>query len=57
MVVVQLQLIKRDEHDWLTISVTDTGIGIPENQKQQVLEAFPRLIRRSTAAMPESVWV
>ena len=43
MVVVQLQLIKRDEHEWLTISVTDTGIGIPENQKQQVLEAFAQV--------------
>lgn len=43
MVVVQLQLIKHDGNDWLAISVTDTGIGIPENQKQQVFEAFAQV--------------
>jgi two-component system, sensor histidine kinase len=43
MVVVQLQLVKNNNHDWLSISVTDTGIGIPEDHKQRVLEAFAQV--------------
>ncbi len=43
MVVLQLQVIKQENHDWLSINVTDTGIGIPESHKQQVLEAFSQV--------------
>ena len=43
LVTLQLQHQHREAQDWLVIRVTDTGIGIADDQKQRVLEAFAQV--------------
>src|SRR5690606_1683380 len=40
MVTLQLRHQVKGNRPWLMIQVTDTGIGIADDQKQRVLEAF-----------------
>lgn len=40
MVLLQLQIVSREQQSYLRITVTDTGIGIENAQKEKVLEAF-----------------
>jgi len=42
-VQLDLSLKQAGDGDWLAVSVQDTGIGIAEDQKQRVLEAFAQV--------------
>ena len=39
-ILVQAGLMQKEGQDWLTVQVSDSGIGIAEEQKQRVLEVF-----------------
>lgn len=43
VVIVELKLARFNDQDCLSIQVSDTGIGIPDDKKQKVLEAFSQV--------------
>lgn len=43
VVIVELKLTRFNDQDCLSIRVSDTGIGIPDDKKQKVLEAFSQV--------------